>query len=391
MQNEPEQQRIKDFGLKPDQVALLTERAAKEVNEGLLPASQFALAKNGKIVVQGSFGAANNESLIAIFSCTKAIASTAAWLLIESEALDVSVPVCELIPEFAENGKEKVTVEQLFTHTAGFPSAPMSPVEGTDPARRSDRFRRWRLNWPAGERFEYHASSSMYVIADIIERLSGQRWQDFARTRILEPLGIADDVLLGVPEDAQARVLQIEFVGQALTEADYRAANMPAPPVTEVTEEAITAFNLPAVRAAGMPGGGAFATASAMALFYQALLRDGGLAPEDQSETARIWQQQTILDGLRIRSGDLKDPLFGRLVNRALGLVISGDEGRPYRGFGYTNSPDAFGHGGAGGQVAWADPANGLSFAYATSGHDRNTLRRGRREVSVSNAAGRCG
>ncbi|MCZ6855805.1 MAG: hypothetical protein O7G86_17975, partial [Gammaproteobacteria bacterium] len=60
------------------------------------------------------------------------------------------------------------------------------------------------------------------------------------------------------------------------------------------------------------------------------------------------------------------------------------------RGFGKTNSADTFGHNGAGGQLAWADPAPGISLGYCTSGHDRNTLRQGRRGVAISSYAAVC-
>ena len=73
-----------------------------------------------------------------------------------------------------------------------------------------------------------------------------------------------------------------------------------------------------------------------------------------------------------------------------VGLIIAGDEDRTYRGFGKTNSADAFGHNGAGGQIAWVDPATGLSFAYVTSGHDRNSVRQARRGVALSSIAADC-
>ena len=60
------------------------------------------------------------------------------------------------------------------------------------------------------------------------------------------------------------------------------------------------------------------------------------------------------------------------------------------RGFGYTVSPAAFGHNGAGGQIAWADPATGLSFVYLTNGLDRNVLREWRRTSGLSSRAARC-
>ena len=67
---------------------------------------------------------------------------------------------------------------------------------------------------------------------------------------------------------------------------------------------------------------------------------------------------------------------------------MAGDDGKAaFRGFGRAVSPRAFGHNGAGGQVAWADPDNGLSFCYLTNGLDANVLRQGRRGTSLSSKA----
>jgi CubicO group peptidase (beta-lactamase class C family) len=143
-----------------------------------------------------------------------------------------------------------------------------------------------------------------------------------------------------------------------------------------VTEEAILAFNDPAIRAVGVPGGGGFTNATDLAMFYQALLTGEG-----------IWTEQTLRDVRRVRTGDLKDPMFGKKVNRGLGIVIAGDEARNFRGFGKTNSEIAFGHNGAGGQLAWVDPTTGISLCYLTNGHDRNEMRQGRRGVAISSIA----
>ena len=61
-----------------------------------------------------------------------------------------------------------------------------------------------------------------------------------------------------------------------------------------------------------------------------------------------------------------------------------------YRGFGKTNSPLAFGHGAAGGQIGWADPTTGISLGYCTNGFDRNDMRQGRRGVGISSLAVVC-
>ena len=372
-----------DRGLVVEQVAKLLQRVQKEVNEGLLPATQVAMAKDGELVFQASYGAAQQDSLTCIFSATKAITSAAAWLLMQEGKLAEAERVADIIPEFAANEKDQITVEQLFTHTAGFPSAPFAPLEWDDKQARLGRFTRWWLNWPPGSKFEYHASSSMYVIAELIERRSGKGYREFVRDRVLEPLGLKN-LFVGLPERENARVLPCEHVGDPLTPEDYKNLGMPVPPVTEVTEEAILAFNRAEVRAVGVPGGGGFATAGDLALFHQALLH-GGLPGSDE-----LWSQATRRDVRRVRSGDFTDMMFKKPANRALGLIISGDDSRNFRGFGKTNSASAFGHNGAGGQLAWADPATGLSLGYVTPGHDRNSIRQGGRGVAISSIAAQC-
>ena len=94
-------------------------------------------------------------------------------------------------------------------------------------------------------------------------------------------------------------------------------------------------------------------------------------------------------DARRVRTGDMTD-LVGTVANRGLGIIVAGDAKRSFRGFGKTNSPDAFGHNGAGGQLAWADPATGLSLGYCTRTHDRHAIRQGRRGVAISSIAALC-
>jgi CubicO group peptidase (beta-lactamase class C family) len=373
---------VEELGLNPGKVEELLNRVQKEVDEGLLPSVQVALARNGRVGVFESYGSAEPESLICLFSATKAITSAAAWLLIQDGKLHEDEIVAAIVPEFGTNEKDQVTVQQLFAHTAGFPSAPFAPLDWVDKDRRYGRFAQWRLNWQPGTRFEYHPTATMWVIAEIIERKSGESFTDFVRTRVTEPLGLAD-LIVGLPAGDNARALDVEYSGDPLTAEDYAKLGMPEPPVTEVTEEALLRFNRPDIRAVGVPGGGGYANAFDMALFYQALLH-GGL------EGTELWSDATRSNVREIRSGDLADPMFGMLANRGLGIIISGDDTRNFRGFGATNSPSAFGHNGAGGQLCWVDPTTGLSLAYLTSGHDRNNVRQGRRGVSISSIAAEC-
>jgi CubicO group peptidase (beta-lactamase class C family) len=379
-------------GIDPQKLEGAFARAEKEVREGLLPSCQLAVARHGKLAGFRSFGkatcggqprAASDDTLYVIFSATKGITSAAAWILIQEGKLDVRERAAAIVPEFGTNGKDVIVVEQLLTHTAGFPRAPFRPVEFLDRDRRLQRFAQWTLNWVPGSRFEYHPSSSMYVVAEIIERRSGMSYGDFVRERIARPLGLPD-LVCGLPHSEHHRVADCVSVGELLTAEDFQRLGVPPPPVTEVTEDAITSFNRPEVRVTGIPGGGGTATAADLALFYQALLHGGAAGG------AQIWRPDTLAMARTIRSGDLTDPVFKRRANRALGVIVAGDEDRTYRGFGHGNSALAFGHNGAGGQLAWADPVSGISIGYCTDGHDRNPIRQGRRSIGIGSRVADC-
>ena len=363
-------------------IETLVTRVGREISEGLLPAAQIAIGYDNQIVFSKNFGDTKPDSLFCIFSATKAITSAASWLLMQDEIISEDDLVTDYIPEFGKNGKSKITLSHLLTHTAGFPHAPFRPVEWRSKEARLTRFKQWRIFWEPGTQFEYHPSSSMYVVAEIIERASGTDFGDFVQTRIFDPLRLSNS-FIGLPDDQGARALEIKYCGEELSEQEYKEMGFPIPPETEVTEDAILSFNETDVRASGIPGGGAFSNAEDMAIFYQALLHGG-------TDQERLWQEDILMSAKTIRNPELTDPVFKKAANRGLGIVISGDTDRNYRGFGKTNSPLAFGHNGAGGQLCWADPDTGLSFVYLTSGHDRNPIRQGRRGVSISSLAAEC-
>lgn len=371
-----------ELGIDQEKLDAVLARARREVDEGLLPSCQIAIARHGRLVAFETFGDADNDSLFHVFSATKAITAAAGWLLIQDGLLDVEEKVADIIPEFAANGKEGVTVEQLFTHTAGFPTAPFRPVDWFDRDKRLARFASWRLNWEPGTRYEYHPTSSMWVLAEIIERRSDVFFAVFVRERIIEPLGLSN-LFVGCPDAEHSRIKAVTHVGEPMTEADWAELGLPVPPVTEVTPEALQSFNETEMRRVPVPGGGGIMTAADLALFYQALLNDGRL-----DDGPQIWKPETLTYALEVRH-DLPDAA-GVPAHRALGLVIAGDKQRNQRGFGHTNSEHAFGHGGAGGQIAWADPVTGISLGYCTNGHDANAVRQARRGVGISSRAAAC-
>jgi CubicO group peptidase (beta-lactamase class C family) len=388
-------ERPQHIGLNPDKVQALFDRAERDIKEGVLPACQIAIAREGRIGAMGTFGRAvqggtekpaTDETFFDIMSCTKAITSSAAWILIQEGKLHPQDTVAKYIPEFANNGKEAVTLEHLLTHTSAIPTAPGAQKEWGDKQRRLARFAQWRLEHPAGEKFTYHIAANFWPVAEIIERISGQDYRDFVRTRIAEPLGVPD-LRVGLPKSLHARMADIKWMGEPATAEEYVKLGVTPPRVamSSINESMILEFNEPEVREAGSPAGGGITTAGDLALFYQGLLNDS------QSPSGKIWKRDMLADAFTIRNPTFKDPQRGFVANRTLGIVLAGDDGKAnLRGFGRTNSPASFGHPGFGGQLGWADPATGISFAYLTNGFDRNDLREGRRSVALCSLAASC-
>jgi len=370
------------LGVAAEPLADLMARARREIDDGLLPSCQVALAREGRVAAWVTLGDAPPESLYVIFSATKALVAGAVWMLIGEGLLDVSARVVDLIPEFGTNGKDVVTIEQVMLHTSGFPAAPMGPPEWTDRAARLERFARWRLNWEPGSKFEYHPTSAHWVLAELIERISGIDYRQFVRDRITGPLGL-DGLLLGVPVDRQRGldVNDLVLTGEPATpEGLEDALGITELPVTEVTPEALLGLNAPEARAVGVPGGGALSTAADLALYYQALLHNPG----------GLWDPAVLADATGSVRCTVPDYL-GVPANRSLGLVVAGDDGRSHlRGMGHTVSARAFGHNGAAGQIAWADPETGLSFCYLTNGVDRHQIREARRTAGMASRAAAC-
>jgi len=171
-------------------------------------------------------------------------------------------------------------------------------------------------------------------------------------------------------------------VGEPASAEEIKAAfGVDELPVTEVTPEAILAFNRPASREVGVPGGGAVMRARDLAMYYQVLLHDEG----------DIWKPDLLTDVTTVVRNRVPERWSGIPANRSLGLILAGDDGFSHiRGLGRTVSPGTFGHNGAGGQLAWADPVTGLSLGYTTNGYDLHVIREARRGTAIGSLAGAC-
>ena len=366
----------------PDRLAALLDRAERMVTEGTLPACQLAVAQDGELVVERTWGAPEGSRFHG-YSAGKVPVASAVWLLLGEGVLSTDDRVADLLPGFGENGKDEITLEQVLLHTSGFPRAPFDPLTWDDRDARLARMSSWRLNWVPGTRFEYHPSSAHWVLAAILDELTGQDWRVFLRERVLEPLGL-EHLRFGVAPEDQGDVVDVVHVGESPTSEDLEAltdiAGLDLAAFQgEVTDEALESFNRPEVRAVGVPGGGVVTTAGDFARFYQGLLHD----PKG------LWDPDTLADATGNIRCTFPDNLTSAPANRTVGVIVAGDDDKvALRGMGRTVSPRAFGHNGAGGQVAWADPDSGVSFAFLTSGLDRHPLAHGRRGAALSNRAG---
>jgi CubicO group peptidase (beta-lactamase class C family) len=184
-----------------------------------------------------------------------------------------------------------------------------------------------------------------------------------------------------VPAEHGGDINELVNTGEPVpAEELQRLFGVSALPVTEVTPEALISFNQPKVRAVGVPGGGGVSTAADLALYYQGILHN----------PAGTWKPDVLTDVTTQVRNTFPD-YIGTPANRSRGLVIAGDDGKSgARGMGKTVSPQAFGHNGAGGQIAWADPETGLSFCYLMNGLDQNQLRGWRLTTAIASRAASC-
>lgn len=338
-------------GLRPDRIERLVALVERHVAEGRHPGAQVAIARHGRLLLDLSVGLARTgpppvpagpDTLWLLYSNTKVIVAIALWKLVEDGALGWDDRVSDHVPDFARHGKRDLTVRQVITHQGGFPNATM-PREGWLDA---DAMRRavcdFTLEWTPGSRVHYHPLAAHWVLAVLIEAITGAGYREHLRDAVIAPLGLGRELTVGLPESD-----------------DARAADMhePAPGggVQVLKDTAGTTW-----RRGGAPGGGAYGTARAMAALYQMLLAGGELAGR------RILSPRAIAHGLADQTGDRVDEAMGLPLHRALGPHLRGT-GPVTRGLGSLASPDVFGHGGVGSSYCWADPRSGVSFAYVTN------------------------
>jgi len=335
-----------DVGVDRARLELLLARVRLEVEQGALPSAQVAVARHGRLVAFETYGDATNESRYITQSVGRNVVAAAVWKLLGDGLLGLDERVAELVPEFATNGKEVVTVGHVLTHTAGFPFAPLGYPKMLDRATRLEAFARWRLDWPPGSRLQFHLTSAAWVIAELVERRTGRTFPDYLHTEIVEPLGLG--LVLPLPADQYDEVLAVPVAVDRTSDEQ------------EVDPWGPWYLANPEVLAAGEPSHSIVASAADLVMLSQSLFHSG------------LWDEATVADAIRVRRSEAPygEQIYGgseSIANIGLFCMVSGTVGGS--GTPRTGSARTFGHSGAPCQMAYMDPDTGTSFAFLTNGY----------------------
>ncbi len=341
-----------------------TVRAALEtlIASGVESGLQVAAYHHGDLVVDTWAGLADVDSarpvdgdtLFTAFSCTKGVTATAIHILVERGVLAYDDPVASHWPEFAQRGKQAVTIRHVLTHRAGVPHMP----EGVTPELMAD----WDYMceaiaaleplWEPGGGTGYHAYTFGWILGEVLRRVDGRPINQFVQDEICTPLGL-DGIHLGVAGAAEARV--------ATLVDGPRPDAPPVPPGALITRAIPPAvgilaapYNLPAVRRAALPAHGGLMNARSLARLYAALGAGGALGG------VRILPEERVRTATRLQT-DAFDLVIQQPVHKALGYFRSG----PISAMGPRAT--AFGHPGAGGALGFADPEREFAFALTKS------------------------
>ena len=339
-----------ELGFDVPALSRLRQLIASHIADGRYPGAQIALARHGRLALFESFGqtslepaaAAGAQALWLLFSNTKVITAAGIWALVEDGALRFSDRIAGHMPDFALHGKGDITLAQVISHRAGYPSQTVSSKAWTDHAQMCQEVCDFTLEWTPGSRLHYHPKSAFWTAAALIETVTKRDYRDFLRQRIIEPLGLARDMFIGLPDAEHSRVATI-----------YE-------PRADGAQQPLTDENTAPYRRAGIPSSGGFATARGMAALYQMMLQGGSL------NGTRLFSRRLIEFVTRNHTGDMVDGGMGMPMHRGLGVHVRGTT-ETIRGLGTLASPRTFGHGGVGSSYCWGDPDSGVSFAYLTN------------------------
>ncbi|MEO8601535.1 MAG: serine hydrolase domain-containing protein [bacterium] len=304
------------------------------------------------------------NTIVNVYSCTKAMAALCAHQLIERGRLDLDTPVAEYWPEFGQRGKRNIPVRWLLSHRAGLPAVRETlPMEALyDWTMITEALAAEEPWWEPGTAHGYHAVTFGWLAGELVRRIDGRSLGTYFRQEIAEPLGL--DFHIGLPDVHHHRVGELVELGAGGLE-DLDPSTLGLMQVILSDLEGITArafmnppsmalgVNNPEWRRAEIPGANGHAPARGLARVYGALARGGdldGIHVLDPAAVARLSTEHSF-GADRVLQIDTR---FG------LGVMLP-QERRDAR---FGPSPRAFGHPGAGGALGCGDPDAKIGFGY---------------------------
>jgi len=310
-----------------------------------------------------------SDTLVLIWSATKGIGSTCVLHALQQQKIELNQAVAEFWPEFVRANKDGITLGQLLSHQAGL-CALDQRVDVLDYDGVVRALEVQEPLWPPGTAHGYHARTFGFLLDELIRRTTGKTLSDYWQENFARPLGL--DFWIGLPEKKNSRVATIyaaksgkppepaQFYRDLVTPGTLARKTFTSPYGLNV----ISKMNDPEIRAQPNVSFGGIGSASALAKFYSVLANGGELSGQTFFSQETIERMTTTLsDGI--------DRVFQIPTAFSAGLMKdSRDAVR--RMFGpYATS---FGHPGAGGSHAFADPENTIAFAYVMNQMEQSVL-----------------
>ena len=296
------------------------------------------------------------DTLQLVFSSTKGIVSIAVHLLAQDGLLDLEAPVASYWPEFAQQGKEAITVRDVLTHRSG--------VVGIDRILSIEELCAWdpfvdalaasAPLWEPGSGHGYHALSFGHLLGEVVRRVSGRDIGTFVRERIAGPVGA--EFIIGATDDELPRIAPLlDFpIGGLSDDPDptISAILTPGTPTSRaflIAPLLPTGYNDEAILRAQIPSGNGCTSARSLARIYGALVAE--------VDGVRLLGPEQIADARSPRSEGDDLVLIGGPNAIGSGFFLP-DPMTPQLG------PGSFGHAGLGGSLGSALPEREIGFGY---------------------------
>jgi CubicO group peptidase (beta-lactamase class C family) len=293
------------------------------------------------------------DTIVPVYSSTKGITAICANLLIERGVLDPELPVVTWWPEFGAAGKEAITLGQVLSHQAGLPlvegDLSLEDALAWDPV--VERLAGQTPLWEPGSAHGYHMRTYGWLVGEVVRRATGRTIGTFLREEVAGPLGLS--TWIGLPEAEEPRVGRLVppkvDLGKLLAPMaeTLLLARVFSSPGGHFNYDDM--WNTRALHACELPSSNGITDARSLARLYASIVGDG-------VDGIRTLAPATVTAASEERACG-PDLVIGAPTCFGLGFMLGAS-------FGAANPPSAVGHAGAGGSLAFADPAAGLGFAY---------------------------